>query len=280
VVRASKAKLVQVILLSVLIIQLGFGAVNSSGRRTEPKDAIVPSSAVIGVNATVGLKLTMQVEKAVYSQGEPVNITFTLTNISNQTINFPMTAWTFDFQVLNDTNHLIFQYSTSQVFPQVIWNVPIRPRENLTAILAWPQTCNTTTGVVVSPGTYCLVGLLWSIGRIILQTPPLQIAVGPALTVLISPSSAILHAGGSQTFASSVSGDPPFCSYQWYLNGIAISGATNSSWTFTPSCRGFSTVYTICVKIVDSAGFTATSNIGLATVIRSHPDGGCHCYFC
>ncbi len=181
--RELRAKFVKVILLSVLIMQLGFGAANSSGYVAKPKDIMTPSSTVIGVNETAVLKFTVQVEKAVYSLGEPVNITFTLTNISNQTIIFPMAAWTFDFQVLNDTNHLIFQYSTSQIFPKVIWDMPINPGENLTDFLVWPQMCNTTAftaGVAVSPGTYYIVGLLWEISSLILQTPPLQITVNAA----------------------------------------------------------------------------------------------------
>lgn len=184
-VRELRAKFIKVILFSVLIMQLGFGITNSSGYVAKPKDVMTPSSTLIGGNETAGLELTVQVEKAVYSQGEPVNITFTLTNISNQTIVFPMAAWTFDFKVLNDTNHLIFQYSTSQIFPLVIRNMPINPGENLTDLLVWPQMCNTTAftaGVAVSPGTYYIVGLLWEISSLLLQTPPLQITINAAST--------------------------------------------------------------------------------------------------
>lgn len=167
----------KVILLSVFIMQLGFGAVSTWGYVARPKETIVPSSTVIGVNETAGLELTMQIEKTLYVQGEPVRMMFALTNISNRTLDLWMTAWTFDFQVFNDTNHRIFQYSNSQVFPQVIWNVSIEPGKNLTDVLVWPQTCNTTEGVLVSPGTYYIVGQIWNIGSTILRTPPLQIIV-------------------------------------------------------------------------------------------------------
>jgi hypothetical protein len=183
-------------LLIVLVMQLGFGAVDSSGYVAKPKGMMSPSSTVISVNETAVLELTVQVEKAVYSLGESVNIAFTLTNISNQTINFPMAGWTFDFQILNDTNHLIFWYSTSQIFPQVIWNMPINSGENLTDLLVWPQMCNTTAwtaGVAVSPGTYYIVGLLWDISSLTLKTPPLQITVNAA-SIADPPSGG---AGGS-----------------------------------------------------------------------------------
>jgi hypothetical protein len=152
---------------------------DTSGYVAKPKDTMKPLSTVIGVNETIGLELTMRLEKTDYSPGEPVNITFTLTNISNQTINLQMTAWTFDFQVLNGTNHVIFQYSTSQIFPFVVWNVQIAPGENLTLVEVWPQRCNSTVGVAVSPGTYYIVGQIYPLGNIILQTSPLQITVDP-----------------------------------------------------------------------------------------------------
>jgi hypothetical protein len=158
-------------------MRLSFVAGNSSGYAPKPKDTMTTSS-VIGVNDTAGLELTVQVEKTMYSPGEPVNITFTLTNISNQTINFPMAAWAFDFEVFDDMNHSVFQYSASQIFPQVIWNVFINPGENLTAFLVWPQMRNTTAfnaGVPVSPGTYYIVGLIWEGDQIIVRTSPLQI---------------------------------------------------------------------------------------------------------
>ena len=180
-----RAKFIEMILFSLLIMQLGLSAVNSSGNVAKPKDMMMSSLAVIGVNETAGLELTVEVEKAVFSPGEPVNITFALANISNQTIDFPMAAWTFDFQVFNDTDQGIFQYSTSQVFPQVIWIMPINPGENLTDFLVWPQTFNTTAfnaGVAVSPGTYYIVGLLWDISSIMLRMPPLQISVNAVST--------------------------------------------------------------------------------------------------
>jgi hypothetical protein len=47
------------------------------------------------------------------------------------------------------------------------------------------------------------------------------------------------------------------CSYQWYLNGTAVSGANGSSWTFTPQSTGS---YTICLVVEDlSTGDTASS---------------------
>jgi hypothetical protein len=79
----------------------------------------------------------------------------------------------------------------------------------------------------------------------------------------ISPLSATIELGQSKQFTSSVGGGTPPFSYQWYLNGVASSGATDSSWTFTPYSAGSYTVY---VNVVDSLGTTAKSNTATITV--------------
>jgi hypothetical protein len=91
------------------------------------------------------------------------------------------------------------------------------------------------------------------------------VTVNGALSVVVSPSPVVMDVGMSQLFASSVSGGTGPYSYQWYLNGVAVSGATGASWTFTPSASGSYTVYVI---VIDSAStpVSATSNTASVTV--------------
>lgn len=84
-----------------------------------------------------------------------------------------------------------------------------------------------------------------------------------ALSVSISPSTARIKVGESVTFSSSVSGGVPPYSYQWYLNGSAVSGATSPTWTFTPTAAGY---YIIYVKVTDAVPQTAKSNEASVTV--------------
>jgi uncharacterized membrane protein YeiH len=65
-----------------------------------------------------------------------------------------------------------------------------------------------------------------------------------------------------QLFASTVLGGISPYTYQWYLNGTAVSRATNATWTFTPTSACHYTVY---VKVTDSVGMQATSNVATAT---------------
>jgi hypothetical protein len=163
--------------------------------KAQPKDAVTTPSAAAAVNETVGLELTVQLEKTEYSLGEPVNITLILTNISNQTINLQMSAISFDFWILNDMNIIIFQYSTSAIFPlYIIWQ-SIAPGRNLTRVLVWPQTYYTIDGAAVPAGTYYMVGQFGG-----LQTYPLTFNIGvPALSYTLTITAAV---GGTAAPAS------------------------------------------------------------------------------
>lgn len=60
----------------------------------------------------------------------------------------------------------------------------------------------------------------------------------------------------------STAGNPASYTYQWYKNGVAISGATSSSYTYTPSLGANDTLY---CKVTNSAG-TVTSRTATISV--------------
>jgi len=94
--------------------------------------------------------------------------------------------------------------------------------------------------------------------------------IPPPLSVSITPLSASMLAGQSVTFTSTVSGGYTPYSYQWYLNGAPVSGATSSTWTFTPTTSG---IYYVYLKVTDAKGNitqSQTARITAATV----PVGG------
>jgi len=92
----------------------------------------------------------------------------------------------------------------------------------------------------------------------------------PPLSVSISPLSASILVGQSVTFTSTVSGGYTPYSYQWYLNGNPVSGATSTSWTFTPTASG---IYYVYLKVTDNKGNTAQSDTARITV-TTVPVGG------
>jgi hypothetical protein len=85
----------------------------------------------------------------------------------------------------------------------------------------------------------------------------------PPPTVTINPMSATIFVGESVSFTSSISGQTPPYTYQWYLNNNPVPGATSSSWTFTPSEAG---VYSVFLKVTDVNGNTAQSGTAQVTV--------------
>lgn len=92
----------------------------------------------------------------------------------------------------------------------------------------------------------------------------------PPLSISISPFSASINVGQSLTFTSTVTGGTAPYSYQWYLNGNPVSGATSSSWTFSPAASG---IYYVCLKVIDAKGKTTQSETARITV-ATIPVGG------
>jgi hypothetical protein len=92
----------------------------------------------------------------------------------------------------------------------------------------------------------------------------------PPLLTVISPLLESILVGHSITFTSTVSGGFTPYNYQWYLNGNPVSGATSTSWTFTPATSG---IYYVYLKVTDGQGNMAqseTARINVAAV----PVGG------
>jgi hypothetical protein len=91
-------------------------------------------------------------------------------------------------------------------------------------------------------------------------------AVAPSITT--QPASQSILAGQTATFSVAAGGTAPF-TYQWYLNGAAIAGATSSSWTTAAAAVADSgSLYTVTVG--NSAG-QVTSAAATLTVKTAAP---------
>ena len=95
----------------------------------------------------------------------------------------------------------------------------------------------------------------------------------PSLSVSISPPSSSIVIGDSVSFTSTLSGDAPPYSYQWYLDDAPVSGATSSSWTFTPPSTR---TYYVYLKVTDVCNSTAQSETAKITVRPPSPPVGGH----
>ena len=94
--------------------------------------------------------------------------------------------------------------------------------------------------------------------------------IPPPLSVSISPLTASTNIGKPLTFASAVAGGTLPYSYQWYLDGNPVSGATSSTWTFIPTAGG---TYFIYLKVTDAKQNTVQSDIA-RIMVEAKPVGG------
>jgi predicted transcriptional regulator len=94
------------------------------------------------------------------------------------------------------------------------------------------------------------------------------ITINPPLSVSVSPISVATEVGQSRLFTSTVSGGTFPYTYQWYLGGLPVSGATSATWTFSPSSIGSYTVYSV---VSDSATTSTSAQSNTAHVTVSLP---------
>lgn len=89
-------------------------------------------------------------------------------------------------------------------------------------------------------------------GTVVSRTATLTVNKTPVLNTSY-PANASVTVNKSVTVkvAVSTAGYPTSYTYQWYKNGSAVSGATGTSYTFTPTAVGSVTVY---CKVTNTAG--------------------------
>jgi hypothetical protein len=126
-------------------------------------------------------------------------------------------------------------------------------------------TNSTWTFTPTSAGTYTVYVNVTDSASVdpSVQSPSVQITVNAKPTVAITPASATINVGKFVTFMSSVTGGTTPYYYQWYQNSLAVQGANNPTWTFSPTSTGTCNVY---LNITDNVGITTRSNVVPVTV--------------
>jgi hypothetical protein len=122
--------------------------------------------------------------------------------------------------------------------------------------------------IPTNEGTYSIIATLKDSYNVTSSSTSIQVTVTGPPIVNISTSTTTLEVGQLATLAASVTGGTlPYSNYQWYLNGSAITGATSSSYTFTPDNGG---TYDITVTVQDTLNATASSNL-IVEIVTSPP---------
>jgi hypothetical protein len=84
-------------------------------------------------------------------------------------------------------------------------------------------------------------------------------------TVTISPMNSTVDVGEYVLFTSNVTGGTAPYSYQWYLNGAPVSGATSNSWTFLPTSMGMDFVSLTITDAHNNIAYSATAEVTAIT---------------
>ncbi len=84
---------------------------------------------------------------------------------------------------------------------------------------------------------------------------------GSAPQIASQPAGVVQSADGTAIFTASTLGTPTL-SYQWYTNGVAVSGATNSSFTLS-TLTTFQNGTAVHVVVSNAYGMTTSSNVTL-----------------
>jgi hypothetical protein len=97
---------------------------------------------------------------------------------------------------------------------------------------------------------------------------PVNNPLTPA-SVLIQPASGKTFVAGSRTFSIAANGNPPNFTYLWRSNGVAITGATNASYTLTNVSTAANGASFVC-SVSNVVGGT-NSIAGVITIVTPTP---------
>ncbi len=100
------------------------------------------------------------------------------------------------------------------------------------------------------------------------QSNPAAIYVYSQPSVIINPTSVNMTFGTTQQFTSTTTGGLIPYAYQWYQNDTAVTGATATTWNFTPATTGHYKVY---LNVTDALNSKVQSNIVTDITVNSQP---------
>ena len=93
------------------------------------------------------------------------------------------------------------------------------------------------------------------------------VTVNVAPTATVSPTSWAMDVGQSKIFTATPSGGSgSYTSYQWYVGAVAQSGATASTFNYSPASSGS---YLITVTVTDSLGATSAQSAAANVTVNS-----------
>lgn len=138
------------------------------------------TTAFSSVNDGLQLSMALQANKTTFPQGQLINLTFALTNVSNQTKNVTLinaNPRIFYFQIYNTKNNQVY-ISQSGIFPPINQTITLAPNQNYTNTQTWDQGIFQWVGSSHVPtGAYRIQGNVEAQNLYSFQTEPLNITI-------------------------------------------------------------------------------------------------------
>ncbi len=154
--------------------------------------------------------------------------------------------------VCGATGSIALTASGAGATPTYLWS----PASGLSAttgatVTATPGTTSTYTVTGYGPG-------------VCLATTPVTVTVNPLVTPVITPGGPTTFCNGGSVTLSETSGTGTF--YQWYSGSSLVTGATNSSYTVSPT-----TTTTYSVSVTSAAGCTGSAAVTVTVLSNPTP---------
>ena len=125
-----------------------------------------------------------------------------------------------------------------------------------------------TGATLASAGSYT-VAVSNATGTVLSNAATLTVNPKPPV-IVTAPLGQTVLVGTPVTLSVAVTGTAPF-TYQWFKNGVAISGATANPYTFTPALPSAAGAYT--VTVTNAAASVTSSTAALALTLPAAPAG-------
>jgi hypothetical protein len=119
------------------------------------------------------LRLSMELNKTEFQQGENITVEFCLENLGNKNLTIVVTnrllyqrrppPILFDFDIVAENGTTVYTFSEDRIWFPDVYEYTIVPGENLTQTYIWDQTIpdhsGKTMGFKASPGSYSVRGV-------------------------------------------------------------------------------------------------------------------------
>jgi hypothetical protein len=104
---------------------------------------------------------------------------------------------------------------------------------------------------------------------VVVISAPISVTLNVAPTINVSPTSATLNIDQPQKFLATASGGSGnYSSYQWYVNDVAQSAQTASTFSYSPASLGS---YLITATVTDSSGVTSSQSTAATVTVSASP---------